>query len=155
MELLKIIFLTASCWATLTVSANPKLLLITRLLTCAYVFLRGKVAGNANRDQDLFWAARGKKALNDVDWGDAIDPYLAAIIDKRDGSMVPFWAARGKKFALESPEGMPFWAARGKKGNFCTSTFQLLDFNYRLIKAILNDEKNRCRFGLQEAKGFL
>ena len=97
------------------------------------------MAGNVNRDQDLFWAARGKKALNDIDWGDVADTYEAAIIDKRDGSMVPFWAARGKKFALESQEGMPFWAARGKKGNYSCTTLlnlKLRASQFRLIKAM-------------------
>lgn len=98
------------------------MLLLKRLLTCCVC--SQKIATNANRDQDLFWAARGKKAISENDWADSIvmDPYVAAIIDKRDGSVVPFWAARGKKFALEPPEAMPFWAARGKKGNLIPHT---------------------------------
>ncbi len=49
-------------------------------------------------------------------WQDSalLEPYIAALIDKRDGT---FWAARGKKYAADAGEGLPFWAARGKKGN--------------------------------------
>lgn len=75
-----------------------------------------QTSGNVNHDQDLFWAARGKKASLDGNWQDSVlvEPYN--IVDKRDGSAVPFWAARGKKYAAESGDGLPFWAARGKKG---------------------------------------
>ncbi|XP_057375797.1 uncharacterized protein LOC130696717 isoform X3 [Daphnia carinata] len=82
-ELIKIIFVLASGWATLAIS------------------------GNVNADQDMFWAARGKKASLDGSWPDSVlvEPFVAAIFDKRDGT---FWAARDD---LE----VPFWAARGKR----------------------------------------
>ena len=76
---------------------------------------------NTNRDQDLFWAARGKKASMIDNWEDTavlVDPFTASLLAKRDGSGKPFWAARGKKYAAEGSDGTPFWAARGKKGNF-------------------------------------
>ncbi|KAI9554233.1 hypothetical protein GHT06_019505 [Daphnia sinensis] len=89
-ELIKIIFVLASGWATLAIS------------------------GNANADQDMFWAARGKKASLDGSWPDnvLVEPFMAALYDKRDGT---FWAARGKKYSADGGEGLPFWATRGKK----------------------------------------
>ncbi|EFX86577.1 hypothetical protein DAPPUDRAFT_97675 [Daphnia pulex] len=90
MELIKIIFVLASGWATLAIAGNT--------------------------DQDMFWAARGKKASIEGNWPDSVvmEPFVAAVYDKRDGT---FWAARGKKYAADGGDGVPFWATRGKKGD--------------------------------------
>lgn len=80
----------------------------------------------------MFWAARGKKASLDENWQDSVivEPLIAALVDKRDGSVVPFWAARGKKYAVESGDGLPFWAARGKKGKHLNHP---MDFDAKLL----------------------
>merc|ERR1712071_453512 len=92
MELVKLLFLISSFWATVALanSARPY--------------------ENVDEPIDLFWAARGKKS-----W-----PYWQKILNsdgnqKRDET--PFWAARGKKDGnaqLDMSQAQ-FWAARGKR----------------------------------------
>jgi len=114
MELVKLLFLISSFWATVALanSARPY--------------------ENVDEPIDLFWAARGKKS-----W-----PYWQKILNsdgnqKRDET--PFWAARGKKY---SEHDAPFWAARGKKdGNAQLDMSQAQFWAARGKRVVMEEEQ--------------
>lgn len=83
-----------------------------------------------------------------------VEPWITTLVDKRDASAVPFWAARGKKYAAETGDGLPFWAARGKKGKFLQVKFSNKTPKGIKFQELLSAEKNQCPSGPPEVKGF-